>query len=897
MKKSVEYILNIASKMHALNKDEDFIIKELCGLTKPQLNSLLEGVPVNDKSKEPEKINKIRAEVLKHLIKFEDISRDDIERIKADVNATYDTNILQSWKSYFKLFYVFFYSDYKTIVEKKLNEISEALIKGLGLDGQVKSKVVGFDGAQNFGKDEAWIALYNKKQPNQSTSLQLFINFSAKQLSYGLFEHLSENKYLTKKTQPVESVDETKLLNFLRQSEEEILSDDLYISYWKFAPGEQACFWDEMYQKGIASIGWGNSDFTGKKKSEIRKILGINPADKARYDGIIENINNLKTGDLIFAFDGRKKVVGYGKVRSEALYSEECLIAESDHHNYVRVDWQKLEGGKALKKMVVYDALADISTRKRELDEEVLADLNESEVTVEKSEEKKVDMSLNQILYGPPGTGKTYNTVKKAVDICRSDKVDFPACEEHKSSGHNIECYECSKEAYKLLKQEKRIEFVTFHQSYGYEEFIEGIKPVLSDEDDSAGLSYKLEHGLLKKIAERSKTNYINAQHVSVDQVDIEGLINDFAIDANEKIERGDPPLLTVEHGFKNKSYFGEVKFDLDGNFKSFVTTGSVKNQSLTRSIIIRDYQSFYDGLIKGYKDIKPSFKSQASFHGNGIYYYQLFLTLKEFQGKSEDRYLIGKSEKLQPYVLIIDEINRGNMSKIFGELITLIEDDKRLGASNEMTVRLPVSGDEFGVPKNLHIIGTMNTADRSIAMMDTALRRRFEFVEMMPETNVFDVFTNKGVIEIKINDGSFDFNLKTMLETINQRIEVLYDREHTIGHAYFMSLKDQPTIEKLASIFENKVIPLLAEYFFEDWEKIRMVLGDDQKGKVNPFIIEEKVSGNSLFLGKQPDFEDDQKSYKRNGDAALLCPESYIGIYKKLGVNGDSTSKTKVDD
>jgi 5-methylcytosine-specific restriction protein B len=236
------------------------------------------------------------------------------------------------------------------------------------------------------------------------------------------------------------------------------------------------------------------------------------------------------------------------------------------------------------------------------------------------------------------------------------------------------------------------------------------------------------------------------------------------------------------------------------------------------------------------------------------------------------------------------------------------------------MTVRLPVSGDEFGVPRNLHIIGTMNTADRSIAMMDTALRRRFEFNEMMPNPCLLHLDLNAQDAEKweEIRDWDFSnkdkewawdidydyrgcdadvlvegkINLRRLLYAINQRIEVLYDREHTIGHAYFMSLKNDPSISRLKSIFENKVIPLLAEYFFEDWEKIRMVLGDDQEGKVNPFVIEETVSGNGLFLGKQPDFEDDQKSYKRNGDAALLSPESYIGIYKNLDSKVDAPSE-----
>ena len=237
---------------------------------------------------------------------------------------------------------------------------------------------------------------------------------------------------------------------------------------------------------------------------------------------------------------------------------------------------------------------------------------------------------------------------------------------------------------------------------------------------------------------------------------------------------------------------------------------------------------------------------------------------------KNKELSSVDIQENNKPYVFIIDEINRGNISKIFGELITLIEGTKRAGEPEAACAILPYSGETFSVPSNVYLLGTMNTADRSIALMDTALRRRFSFEELMPDA---DVLRKIGADKVD------DLDVAEMLEKINERITFLYDREHTIGHAFFTRLKDEPTIAALSAIFKKSVLPLLQEYFYEDYQKIQLVLGDNAKtDDALKFVKDEKVNIRQIFKGNADELIDIEKRYTIN-DAAFDNIESYKQI------------------
>lgn len=430
---------------------------------------------------------------------------------------------------------------------------------------------------------------------------------------------------------------------------------------WLFAPGENAGSWEEFRDKGIASIGYNDlGDFRSYESQEairgkmIEKWGGeTDPINHCL--AVWEFANEVKKKDILIAKKGMNEIIGWGEVIGDYEYDPDS----QEFKNFRYVEWHQFDESVKPSSTVARKTLTNFTQNKKLL-REIFGEQSEESFTGESENKKKMMsyMPLNQILYGPPGTGKTFITTKISVEIC-DGKVDSTQKE--------------LRDRFRELKDtERRIEFITFHQSYGYEEFVEGLRPQTSKAGGGQGFRLKARPGVLKRIAERARN-------------------------------------------------------DSDS-----------------------------------------------------------------------------------PYVLIIDEINRANISKVLGELITLLEEDKREGPENDgVSVTLPYSKEAFTLPSNLYILGTMNTADRSIALLDTALRRRFEFVEMLPEPDL-----------LQHVDG---VDLPQVLKVINERLEYLIDRDHLVGHAWFMGYEN---LDDVGKVMRHKIIPLLAEYFYDDWNKVRAVLG-----------------------------------------------------------------------
>jgi 5-methylcytosine-specific restriction protein B len=521
----------------------------------------------------------------------------------------------------------------------------------------------------------------------------------------------------------------------------------------------------------------------------------------------------------------------------------------------------------------------------------------------EKKNDKIDTQSTNQILFGPPGTGKTYRTKSLAISIV----------EEISEEEVNLKYKDRKKinEVFNHYLSKNQIGFVTFHQSFSYEDFIEGIKPVMEEheegkKDQGVGeIKYKVNEGIFKEIADRARNyeeydetkNRISINKDDLPDIDKAGFYK-MSLGDSQKDEDNSIYKYCIENNCLAMGWGQDVNFEEVENEKGIPGAFSDQDAKPESSFEIFAVKCFKFWMKKG--DIVFISNGNTSaraigviegdykFNDNAEIRYNHFrkvrwlvtdvnipvdkLYKRRFSQQTiykmytelvERDFLKGihsKDKDLRNHVLIIDEINRGNIAAIFGELITLIEADKREGCEEELKARLPYSNRLFSVPDNLFLLGTMNTADRSVEALDTALRRRFVFKPIFPQPKLL----------LEYNKFFKDkLDLVKLLNTINLRLEILINADHQIGHSYFMKIgvSGGKPLDTLKSIFQNEIIPLLQEYFYGDYEKIGLVLGDGfvkvkelPKGKghfANNFKVSDVASdydGKKLYRFTQPD-------------------------------------------
>lgn len=464
----------------------------------------------------------------------------------------------------------------------------------------------------------------------------------------------------------------------------------------------------------------------------------------------------------------------------------------------------------------------------------------------ETTDTEETRQPVNRIYYGPPGTGKTY-------ELSRLLKREY---EQAMSAVSDAQWRE------QLIAT--RIAHLTWW---------EGAAAALFALGGKAKVGQLFEHPFIQAIA-AAKGRSENIRQT------LWGTLQHHTIEDSKTVNtklRLAPAVFdkTTDSTWQFAGDWKETCADLIEAVKTYQagapTTGSVQRYSFVTFHQSYGYEEFVEGL-------RPKLGGDAEA---GEIQYEIR------SGVFKDLCRRARAAPDQQFAMVIDEINRGNISKIFGELITLIEPDKREGAENAVSVTLPYSGERFSVPANVDIIGTMNTADRSLALLDTALRRRFEFVPVMPDARDDSGAPLAG---LRVSSGEQVIDIPRMLDAINQRVEALYDRDHCIGHAYFTPLAKVPDGDErlvaLQQIFSTRILPLLEEYFFEDWQKIRLVLADNQKPAAAQLVRESADHEDDLARLFGGDHGLDSYATKRRyavQDAAFSNPDAYIGIYQTL--------------
>ncbi len=886
---NIEQLLAKSEELYKLKDDSEMLFTELQKVSPEILDEW-------EQEWEPKAhfwpVRTLRFLILKKLQRSEEVNQKVIDELKSAIEKReivslhpfYEAflnslkNYKQSsvgmflqWPNPFSILYQFFYTNKeKEGTIKVLNKLGNEIITKYSLT-DVKVHTVGFDGAQNYGNSEAWAVVIPKEASGPRDAYQIFFEVKNGKLTGGLVKGHS-----------LKDDDFSQKVNVYNNWSE--LIDDIasFLPKWKDLNSQL--------------------DFTfSKDESALKQVLNkIAPEDRDFYfslmDTLIKEMGITDEKNIIFSTSrsklsfqiGKRYCINLKKDGFSFITPNNYVVKnlEKDHltHSHEAFLYHGATQEDVLEHSVaIATAIQDEIKRKANVFKEKPYDnaalrqaifdkeyrnslFSFNEVAIFLNTQTKREMpdvnSPNLILFGPPGTGKTYNSIPYALNIINGFEL---------KDSYTTKEWGALKKQFDDLREEGRIDFVTFHQSMSYEDFVEGIKPKMDQTstekiENLERLQYEIRDGVFKSIADRAAANEKISQQrddymlpgdvlseidlVNFGKIRFENWVPgnevyeycmannlicipyeidyDFSDTASEK--QTEKILTTNNLGWHEKVGVKTIKHWLKDNDIVFVTSAG-ENAIKAVAQIVGDY--FYNSestisfshfrkvkwLMKDINiPVESIYSTQFSSYGASLLYSD---RVKKDFFKNQDK------RESQKYVLIIDEINRGNIAAIFGELITLLEPSKRIGKSEHLKVKLPYSKTDFEVPANLHIIGTMNTADRSVEALDTALRRRFSFREMTPQP---ELIKNEG--SLKSTDGKIgDIDVVKLLETINNRLEKLIDKDHRIGHSYFMHIKSEP---ELKQAFKDKVIPLLEEYFFGDFGKIGLVLGSSFVQKSN---------------------------------------------------------------